>query len=69
MKYITDIYSDFSIFAEDYPEFYQLMLHDKKNSDEGVNFTLLQDIGSYSINNICNEEEIFEALSQYEKRK
>lgn len=68
VKYITDIYSDFSIFAEDYPEFYQFMLHDKKNNGEGVNFTLLQNIGSYSINNICTKEEIFEALNQYGKR-
>jgi len=69
VKYIRDIYSDFSIFAKDYPEFYQLMLHDKKNTDEGVNFTLLPNIGAYSIDNICNEEEVYEALSQYEKSK
>ncbi|MRT94151.1 3-dehydroquinate synthase [Ancylomarina sp. 16SWW S1-10-2] len=68
VKYITDIYTDFPIFAKDYPEFYQFMLHDKKNSNEGVNFTLLQDIGSYTINNICTEEEIFEALNQYGKK-
>jgi len=68
VKYITDIYADFSIFAKDYPELYQLMLHDKKNSDEGVNFTLLQDVGAYTINNICTEEEIVEALNQYGKR-
>lgn len=68
VKYITDIYSDFSIFAKDYPEFYQFMLHDKKNNGEGVNFTLLQNIGTYTINNICTKEEIFEALDQYGKR-
>lgn len=68
VKYITHIYSDFSIFAKDYPELYQLMLHDKKNSDEGVNFTLLPNVGAYTINNICTEEEVFEALNQYGKR-
>ncbi len=67
-KFITSIYSDFPIFTKDYPEFYQFMLHDKKNNGEGVNFTLLQDIGSYTINNICTKEEIFEALNQYEKK-
>jgi len=68
VKYITHIYSDFSIFAKDYPELYQLMLHDKKNTNEGVNFTLLQNVGAYTINNICTEEEVFEALNQYGKR-
>lgn len=41
---------------------YGLMLHDKKNEQEGVNFTLLRRPGEFSIDNYCSQEEILEAL-------
>lgn len=44
---------------------YSLMLHDKKNDAEGVNFTLLNDVGDFVIDNYCNKEQIIEALQQY----
>lgn len=43
---------------------YELMLHDKKNDRKGVNFTLLEDVGQFSINNYCTKEQITEALNQ-----
>lgn len=43
---------------------YQLMLHDKKNERAGVNFTLLQAIGKFVINQYCEYDEIMEALEQ-----
>lgn len=45
-------------------ELYELMLHDKKNEQEGVNFTLLHHPGEFEINQYCNHEEIIEALNQ-----
>lgn len=41
---------------------YRLMLHDKKNEQEGVNFTLLRRPGEFSIDNYCSQEEILGAL-------
>lgn len=63
-SYILGIYPDFKIknIEED---IFKLMLHDKKNISEGVNFTLLKDVGSFEIDNYCGREEIIEALKQY----
>jgi 3-dehydroquinate synthase len=41
---------------------YALMLHDKKNEQEGVNFTLLRAPGEFVIDNYCSREEILPAL-------
>lgn len=43
-------------------ELYNLMLHDKKNEKEGVNFTLLEAPGKVCIDNYCSRGEIMEAL-------
>ncbi|HJA13565.1 MAG TPA: 3-dehydroquinate synthase, partial [Candidatus Butyricimonas faecavium] len=43
---------------------YGLMLHDKKNERLGVNFTLLPDIGKFSLDNYCSKDLVVEALSQ-----
>lgn len=45
-------------------ELYALMLHDKKNERDGVNFTLLRSPGEFEIDNYCSREEILEALGQ-----
>ena len=45
-------------------ELYELMLHDKKNECEGVNFSLLRQPGEVEINQYCHREEILEALKQ-----
>lgn len=41
-----------------------LMLHDKKNTAESINFTLLKDVGVFKIDNFCDRDEIVEALTQ-----
>lgn len=43
---------------------YGLMLHDKKNDREGVNFTLLRKPGDFVIDNYCSKGEIIEALQE-----
>lgn len=45
-------------------ELYELMLHDKKNERDDVNFTLLRHPGEFEINQYCHREEILEALTQ-----
>lgn len=48
----------------DSEELYRLMLHDKKNEQNGVNFTLLRCPGEFEIDNYCSKEEILDALEQ-----
>ena len=45
-------------------ELIETMLHDKKNIDSRINFSLLKDVGEYSIDNFCEREEIIKALEQ-----
>lgn len=42
----------------------ELMSHDKKNDREGLNFTLLEDVGQFSVDNYCARELVMEALRQ-----
>lgn len=50
--------------VEEPEELYELMLHDKKNEREGVNFTLLKQPGEFETDHYCAREEILEALAQ-----
>lgn len=62
-KFIRERYPVYH--AVDEPEeLYELMLHDKKNEHEGVNFTLLSAPGVVEIDQYCRREEILEALEQ-----
>lgn len=45
-------------------ELYELMLHDKKNERDGVNFTLLHRPGEFEIDQYCDRNEILESLAQ-----
>ena len=42
----------------------ELMSHDKKNDREGLNFTLLESVGQFSVDNYCSRELLMEALRQ-----
>ena len=41
------------------------MRHDKKNTADTINFTLLKDIGDIRINQIADKDTIFEMLDFY----
>lgn len=43
-------------------ELYSLMLHDKKNDGNGVNFTLMHEPGEFMINSYCSKQEILDVL-------
>lgn len=62
-KFIRDRYPVYHPVDEP-EELYDLMLHDKKNEHEGVNFTLLCEPGEFEIDHYCRREEILEALEQ-----
>jgi len=44
-------------------ELVEIMMHDKKNTDSKINFTLLKDVGEFEIDNYCEKDEIIEALN------
>lgn len=62
VRFIREIYPPYTAVA-DANALYELMLHDKKNDRQGVNFTLLQAPGHFIIDNYCNKEEIKKALA------
>lgn len=62
VSYIREHYGTFEIDCKDYDKLYELMLHDKKNTESGVNFTLLSDFGKPEIDNYIDQEQINEAL-------
>lgn len=44
-------------------ELLNTMMHDKKNIDSKINFTLLYDVGKYEIDNYCAKTDVIEALN------
>lgn len=62
VHFIRRYYGSFPITCNDYPELIALMRHDKKNTADTINFTLLTDIGNVCIDRTATEKEIAEAL-------
>lgn len=65
VRFIKENYGVFIIDCKVYEQLYEFMLHDKKNNNGVINFTLLQEIGNISINQTATKEEIFEMLDFY----
>lgn len=68
-KQLEAIYGHFDFGKDKYDELYQLMTHDKKNEDNKINFTLLEDIGKIQINSQATKEEVYDALYFYNNFK
>lgn len=66
--FILKLYPGYSL-AVSAEKLYELMLHDKKNEKEGVNFTLLEAPGKISVDNYCNRQEVLEALEVLSQEK
>jgi len=65
-SYIKEYYGSFFIGCDDYETLYSLMLHDKKNMEQGaVNFTLLSKPGVPEINSTLTKQQIFESLDYF----
>ena len=62
VHFIRENYGTLNITCDDYPTLIELMHHDKKNTSDTINFTLLHDIGDIRINQTATDEEIREAL-------
>ena len=61
-RFIHENYGAVAFTCDDYPTLLNLMRHDKKNTSDTINFTLLHDIGDIRINQTATDEEIREAL-------
>lgn len=48
----------------DQESLYHYMLHDKKNDERGINFTLLMKPGEFYIDNFCTHDQIITALNE-----
>ena len=62
VTYIRENYGQFAITCDDYPRLIELMHHDKKNTGNEINVTLLAGIGDIHIDQTISEEEVKEAL-------
>lgn len=61
IEYIQSIYPKYPASPTS-EELYALMLHDKKNDGNGVNFTLMSEPGTFTINSHCTKEEVLDVL-------
>lgn len=62
---INSLYPKYNLAGINYTELAYLMQNDKKNEFGKINCTLLSAIGTCKLDNICTEEELFEALDYY----
>lgn len=65
VQFIKENYGSLHFTCDDYEQLYKYMKHDKKNTSDAINFTLLADIGDIRINQTASREEIFELLDFY----
>ena len=68
-RWLNGLYGGFRLSSLDFDRLYELMLHDKKNEAENINFTLLSAIGRFEINRHCERQEIYEALDYFRNIK
>lgn len=65
VNFIKENYGRMNITCDDYECLYSLMKHDKKNTGNEINFTLLKDVGDIKINQTVSKELILESLDFY----
>ncbi|MFA6833131.1 MAG: 3-dehydroquinate synthase [Bacteroidaceae bacterium] len=65
LYFVKENYGGFYFTCNDYDTLYSFMLHDKKNKEGVINFTLLKDIGQIEINQTATKEQIFETFDFY----
>lgn len=64
-EFLATYFKSFNIEYDDYNELIDIMKHDKKNKNNSIIFTLLNDFGKFEIGKNCSDEEIVEALNFY----
>jgi 3-dehydroquinate synthase len=64
-SYILKTYGKLDLESDLYDKIFDLMLHDKKNENAQINFTLLEDFGKIKINQKTKKADLIEALNWY----
>lgn len=64
-RFIKENYGGFPLDRKHYDPLYELMKHDKKNTADVINFTLLKEVGDICLNQTTDKETIFEMLDFY----
>lgn len=59
------LYGPLSVDESNIDELIELMRHDKKNDNRGINFTLIPTPGTVEVDNICTVEEIEKVLNEF----
>ncbi|KAA6305769.1 3-dehydroquinate synthase, partial [termite gut metagenome] len=65
IQFIKENYGAFEMDCQIYDSLYEYMKHDKKNTGDFINFTLLADVGEIKINQKADKETIFEMFDFY----
>ena len=65
IQFVREHYGTFNFDCHQYDHLYELMTHDKKNTGQEVNFTLLADVGDVRINQTATRDEVFDMLDFY----
>jgi 3-dehydroquinate synthase len=65
VDFIKQNYGLFFFNCKHYDQLFDLMMHDKKNEGNSINFTLLEAPGKIKINQTAGKEDIFESLDFY----
>ncbi len=65
IRFIQKYYPPFYFDCNNYNNLFDIIRHDKKNSNNAILFTLLQDIGDIKINQNISKNLIFQALDFY----
>ena len=63
--YLLHTFGKIKLPPKNYPEVIRLMGNDKKNEDQQINFTLINPVGTYHINQTAGIAAIEESLSYY----
>lgn len=58
-------YEKFYFDCSDYNRLFEFLLHDKKNENNQINFSLMKNIGEVKIDCNCTKEEIFQSFDFY----
>lgn len=64
-SYLKKVFGVFEVERNDFGEIFRLMGHDKKNEENRINFTLLEDVGKMQVNVNAAENEVFDTLEFY----
>ncbi len=63
--YLLHIFGKIKLPPKKYPEVFRLMGNDKKNEGQQINFTFINPVGTYHINQIASDAAIEESFSYY----